>query len=900
MHIRFGRHLDGLNPQPPETSSGVVTLGPAGLLSVLETQLGLPPQSTHPSMAAFSFMQCLRDVSSSDRFFHRSLQVDPVNVARTLLDWREQWYEAGWDGTFPDGAPIRLRDMAAVEEFTRERVQPGRGERLRRVAVALQNRGTQIERVELHTPLEELSRAWRQVLAALPCEMASGLIAEPSGPPGSDLARVQERLLAIAGDNEGMVAEQELLNGDGTLIIIKAASRDLSADAVAEFLLSTGESDRTLLVAERDGVILDNAFERAGLPRCGFRYHTRFRAATQVLKLCLALVWAPVNPHHSLQFLLHPIGLLPQWVRSRLADAVAKSPGIGGPVWSDALDRIAYLQREKYEAADAEIERLRADIDYWFGGERYEPSAGAPLDVLIGRTQRVSIWASAQTNSSKDAAESALFGAAQAQAEALLAGLAQLRDAGFESLPRLELERLVDEVTADAPDPATFAEAGHARATTAPAAVTGRWPTVIWWNLASPPAAVPYPWSRRELVALRDAGVQLPEVDDLLRQQSRDWLRLLLHATERLVLVVHDDERGTHPIWTQIEHFFGGVERVEIERALLSGETNLSPLTVATRSLPLGPLPAPRRWWALPTDCSIARRDVESYSSLSKLCDFPHEWVLQYAARLRAGRVADVSDGPLLYGNLGHRLIEEFFRTRDDWQSIPDDNVVDWVRATFPGLVEREGAVLLEPGRGVDRQRIGTTLERALVRLLSHIRAAGIEQVAPEASGEVPFAGRHLVGVIDLLLTDRNGRRAVVDVKWGRQSYRRDLLADNRALQLVIYAYLQKTLDEGELWPPGAFFILATGNLLANEDAIFPDAIVSPSGSGEGAADLWRRLGVTYDWRWEQLEAGRIEVVTDLTAPDDDAVTPVTGLTPNDGGDPFDDFVRLVGWEEFQ
>ena len=60
------------------------------------------------------------------------------------------------------------------------------------------------------------------------------------------------------------------------------------------------------LVAERDGVILDNALERIGLPQCGFRYHTRFRGATQVLKLCLAFMWAPVNPHRMLQILLHP------------------------------------------------------------------------------------------------------------------------------------------------------------------------------------------------------------------------------------------------------------------------------------------------------------------------------------------------------------------------------------------------------------------------------------------------------------------------------------------------------------------------------------------------------------------------------------------------------------------
>lgn len=787
-------------------------------------------------MAAFSYLQCLRDVSSPDRFFHTSLQIDPVSVARTLLEWREQWYEAGWDGTFPDGAPARLADMAAVEALARGRVPLGGGERLRRVAAALSRRTTQIDRVELHTPFDEFPQAWHRVLAALPCEPAFGVAARPTGPSGSDLARVQASLLEVAGGSANKVAARESLKGDGSLVVVRAASRDISADAVAEFLLATGRSYHTLLVAERDGIILDNAFERAGLPRCGFRYHTRFRAATQVLKLCLALIWTPVNPNRTLQFLLHPTGPLPRWVRSRLADAVAASPGIGGPVWANALGGIEHTQRESYEAEDAEIERLREDIGYWLEGERFDPRAGAPLDALVARTQRVSTWASVQVNTSERAAEATLFGAAQAQAEALLAGLAQLRDAGVESLPRLELERLVDEVTTDAPDPSTFGEVGHARATTAPAAVIGTWPSVVWWNLSSPPAAVSYPWSKRELKALRDAGVQLPEIDDLLRQRSRHWLRPLLSATERLILVVHDDERGTHPVWTQVENLFEGFDRVEIEQELLSGETALAPLTVPTRVLPLRSLPFPRRWWVLPAECSIARRGVESYSSLSKLCDYPHKWVLQYAASLQAGRAADVSDGSLLYGNLGHRLIEEFFRVYEDWHTMPDKDVLEWVRATFPGLVEREGAVLLEPGRGVDRQRIGTTMERALVRLLTHLRTAGIKQVVPEASGEVPFVGRRLTGAIDLLLTDGEGQRAVIDIKWAGQNYRRDFLAKNRALQLATYAYLQKTLDASEYWPssPLPFFILATGNVLTSESSRFLDAIVSPSESGEG------------------------------------------------------------------
>ena len=286
------------------------------------------------------------------------------------------------------------------------------------------------------------------------------------------------------------------------------------------------------------------------------------------------------------------------------------------------------MQRERYEAEEAEIEQLRSEIAHWLEGERYDPAAGAPLEALLTRTQRVSVWASTQFHTMEGEAEASLFASAHAQAEALLTELAGLRKDGTERIARLALERRIDEVTTDAPDPSTYEEAGHTGAAISPAAVTSPWPIVVWWNLAHAPTAVSCPWSSRELAALLASGVRLPEVEDTIRRHSREWLRPLCHATEQCVLVVHDDERGAHPLWTRIESLFDGIEIVQIESSLVGGDMTLKTLEVPTRVLPIQVLPAPRRWWSLPDDCVVAPRDVESYSSLSKLCDYPHEWVL--------------------------------------------------------------------------------------------------------------------------------------------------------------------------------------------------------------------------------------------------------------------------------
>lgn len=660
MIIHFSLAFDGLRPWLPENPVNDVILGPSGLLGVLETQLGLPPAAVRPGEALLAYRACLEEADAGPReprFYRRSLAVDPVSVARVLLAWRQQWYEAGWDGTFAGDVPPRLADLAAVEQLAMDRVPLCRGQRLQRIATDLADRSTQIEGIELHDDPEDLPAVWRAVLKHLEVTLAPNLELVPRAAPGTDLHRVQSRLLDLYRQYEDVAGGQDASNADGSLVIVRGVSRDLSAQAIGEHLRRGDDLGNTVLIAEHDGIILDNALERMGLPRCGFQHYTRSRGVTEVIRLCLALVWSPVDPHRLLQFLIHPVGPLPRYVRGRLAEAVAAQPGVGSTAWRNALDEIAARQQES-GATKAQAAALRTEIEYWLAGARFHPEEGAPVDTLLERTRRCIGWIGRRLNVLEEYAEQTLFATALAQGEALSNGLARLRDCGRGRIPRMELERLVDEMTTDAPDPATFQEAGRVPATSNPATVTGAWDTVIWWDLTLPSRQVGYPWSASELEALRSQGVDLPEVTERLRARSRGWLRPILNASRRLVLVVHESEKGYHPIWIQIEHCFKDLPVLRVDEGLLKGRDPLPVLELATRPLPVRPLPAPRRWWQLPDDTRLEPRETESYSSLVKLCDYPHEWVLRYSARLRPGRASEMSDQGRLYGNLGHRMLE--------------------------------------------------------------------------------------------------------------------------------------------------------------------------------------------------------------------------------------------------
>ncbi|HTO56249.1 MAG TPA: PD-(D/E)XK nuclease family protein, partial [Pseudomonadales bacterium] len=900
--IRFGLHLDGLQPQRPATALGEVTLGPLGFLNVLETQLGLAPPEVSSADVLMAYRACLAECDRPERFYHASFAVDPINVGRTLLHWRAVLYEHGWNGRFEAPSPQRLRDLADVEALAADRVPLNRGQRARRIGAALERGRTSIERVELLDEIDELPRVWRDLAERLGCVETVTLA--PHAHTGSDLRAVQDALVAsverrsaTAGREASDVraAERVRLRGDGSVVVLRGASRDITARAVAESI-AADSTDDALVIAEHDGVILDNAFERSAMPRAGFQHYSRFRAVTQVLKLALALIWRPVSANLLLQFLIHPVGPLPRHVRDELADAVAEQPGIGGARWCAALERIEKRQREQFGADAKEIAATRAAIDDWFGGAYFDPSVGAPIAALSHRAQLCSTYFAMRLNGLGDDTERSLYANAFAQAEALLRALRSLGEQGPSAVSRIDLDRLIDEVSGAAPDPNTFAEARHVRATTDPATVTRPWRRIDWWDLVVPPRDGGFPWSRKEIAWLRDHGVALPDAAVALTQRTRRWLRPIVHARERLTLTVHDSEHGHHPLWTQIENLFDGLPEVRVDDALLNGGA-LDALGVATRPLDGRPLPAPRRWWQLPRDVPIAGRPVESYSSLSKMFDWPHGYVLRYAAQLRPGRAQDLADGNRLYGNLAHRLFERYFEENLLWSMLDAQGLRDWFAKGLPALIETEAAVLLEPGRGVDKQRVATTLERALVALIDHLRDAEIVSVQPELHVQAPFKSIEVGGDIDLLLTDRHGREIVLDVKWGSELYRAEDLRNNRQLQLATYSYLRKVKKR---WPYQAFFIVESGHVLAQDASVFPKAVVCAPSSGESIEKLWKRIGASYDWRRGQLDAGLVEVNVDATLPTERSMPPDGALDVASDPDRFDDYVNVTGWTEYE
>lgn len=875
QRIRFGLSLDGQRGWRARNALGESTLGPLGLLGLLETQLGLLRSQPSQAERVVQMRACLAQACHDGRFYARSFLADELGTAATLLAWRDQWYEHGWDGRLTGRVGDRLRAMAEVEELARDQVAPGVGERLAEVLATLRERVPPIDAVELVDPLDAFPLAWRRVLALLPLE--SGPAPETEPPSGSMLGALQ---FALRQSQSGTVPAPVAWRDDGSVRIVQGQTRMAAAQWFAH-AIRRGSGNQAV-VAECEGSTIDAALDALDLPRLGLTDPSPYRPTLQLLPLVMRLMWQPLDFHALLQCLSHPVHPLPAYARRRIAEKVAGAPGIGGQGWAAMLADIdAHYGEQAGE--------VRRGIDAWIDHPRFSAQDGAPLTALYERVARLAEYFRNRLTDEDDARRAGWM-AGHAQSMAVQHAIGALSEQGVLTIRPEALDKLIVQATSrGSVNPLLDAQAGAGACVTDPAALVEPFDDVMWWNLASVPTVSAYPWSMSELAALRQAGVGLPETDSLLRRQASGWLQPILQASRTITLVLPPDGEEVHPVWLLLSGILAD-PRIEKVEDLLTAAPR------AEESAPVAclPLPTRRRWWQLPDAAEIRWPEAMSFSSLEQLLFNPYQWVLNYPARLRASALLSLPDDFRLLGNLAHRTVERLYQAPDGAQ-WSQDQVLDWFDGHLDAIIAEEGAVLLMPGKRAELESFRLRFRAALPRLHGMLRTAGASHIEPEAPLEGEVALGRITGSADLVLTLPKRAQAIVDMKWAGEKKYRDKLSAFTHIQLAIYAQLV-ALRTGR-WPGVAYFILRDGELLTTTTGLFPDVRAIDTEEGKTIALLWDQVEKMWAWRRSQVMSGAIELVLDGVEATD-ASTPPEGLLEVETLDArYNPFIYLAGWE---
>lgn len=899
MHltIRFGLDFDGYRSPVSATVCGQVTLGPLGLLDQLETRLGLRAPPSGAMLRVTRYLQCLRQADTGERFYSRSLAVDPMTVARTLLLWRDAWLEAGWDGTADSGDAPRVRDLAAVEAHTGPLLPAGVADRLRLVAERLETVRLPLT-LELLDPLDDFSILWQRILLRLgalspaePTHCAQG---------DTDLARLQRGLLTD---------EKFQFSGDGSVLLLRARDNQLLGRALTRIGHGglpadscCGEALPTQVVSDHSLADFDRTAWGEDLPLPGCSDASAWRPPLQVLPLALSLFWDPLDPYRLLEFLTHPVCPIPAYARRKLAEVVAEAPGLGGKPWRDALDKLCLEAVERAEGDPAAGKELRECIALWCDLPRHDPREGALLTLAAEHCARLSRWMSARAEVDGTAPElRALFRAAASQAREAQLCLDDWRG-GEERISRLQLERLLEDVTAvGTPLPDHDAEVGSLPVLRAPGAAIEPAARLVWWDFTEPQLPSRLPWSRREQASLERHGARFIPAERRFDSLRRRWLRPILAAEKQLVLLRPERRAGEparlHPLGNLIEALVGkSLPIIDLDREL-AGEFGSLRLALPLEEQPPAVLPPPRRWWRFADGELLGGREEESFSSLEAFLFSPYQWLLKYKARLRGGALSHIADGNRLKGTLFHRLVELLLTDpAQDWRTLDDEALARVTAMHLDRLFAEEGAVFLLPGQRREKQALHDIACRSVSGLVRQLRAAKVVGTRLEEETSGHFTGGRLAGTIDLLVANDQGREAVIDLKWGGGKYRIAELKENRALQLALYAWLRK--KEGR-WPAQAYYILSESRFLAQNRDYFPQAtICPPADENAHAGTLWLEFEKAWRWRREQFDRGLVEVTVTGTSADGDSSPPDDALAIPETSDTFNDFRSLTGWKE--
>lgn len=880
MKITFSLHAGGWQGAAAEPHLGEPVLSPPAFLELLEVQLGLAGPPTVAARRTAAFLVALRAVDVPERFFHRSLQADEMGTAAALLAWRDEWHLAGWDGKASEGWPSRLGDMAAVEAAAAGRIACGEGERLALVADRIAKRRIPIEKVLVLEPLAAFPLRWRSVLAQLPVEVMPLRQPQVAG----DLGAVQQRSLAAAV--EGTLAPVDAFAADGSIVVM----RPRSVEAAEHWLSNqyhTAPGVARLIVCDEPalGSSLDETLRATGAPMCGYSESSSLRPTTQALPLALETLWEPVEPARLLDFLMHPVGPLPVGVRRRLGRAFAAEPGIGGRAWTSVRDE---LRAELESEADRKVTE-------WLEGGRYDRLVGAPLDLVVDRVTllRLALQARLLKIIEESGAGEADLRSAVSHCSAVIDALNDLRASAADLVkPRL-LEQLVAQTTADSANTLAVAEVGCvASAASVAACAVQSADEVIWWMPGSPKLPAAHPWLQVELDALKAAGVELLDPGAEMAAMMSLWIRPILAARKRLVLVLPPEGAELHPAWQLVS-----VVAPQLLITVLEHD-DLGKVAVAAQELP----PARGSWKFDPgakwrgTFQAPTRRDAQSFSSLEIAFNNPALAVLQDAAYLRSGNMHAPEQDSRLLGTLAHRLVQILLADPAALEWSPKQ-VEDWFVHAADKLLKTEGMPLLAPGSSMQLTQFKASALGGIISLLAYLNTASVKRVDAERPLRGALGALALRGDTDLLLYLDKGATAALDLKWSRSARYRDRLAGGDFLQLALYAHM---VEQETGAPPVAvgYFTFLDGSLSTLSAGVFGDKarVISPK-DGQTTGLLIKGATASWEWRVQQWQAGEVDVIGDGLLPV--PTVPPEGCLPRGTLGPwYLDLVRLFGQAE--
>lgn len=841
-----------------EASAGTVVTGFNGLLGILETQLGLTIPKQSENLRIAEWQELLRKHDNGTRLFSQSYQTDSWNTAKELLRRRDELVLAGWDPTKHTGGSKWLELLGELEQSNQNRTW-GLSDRVRALLAKLDETvQVHIETITIVDEDETLWDPWCMQLIEKLKRHGVELVKAPVEKENQEEQATDLSLLknVLAGESLSQEAK-----GDGSLLLVRSEQEWDAADFLTSWLQEHG-TEQTVIIKDEGSLLLDELLHRRGVAGAGAEGASKWRAVLQVLPLTIDTYWNPIRVERMMELVTIPTSPIPGRIRYRLATALANHPGIGGPVWTEAIEQGLRHYEEAWveEGLDDQEKKkrrkkLEEKLDLWVRHEYYDPNEGIPLETFVHICQKVSQWAASNYQRTHDP----IFAQAIKHAQEVLDGV---RTLGVTSVTQLQVGRIMDSVLGEGAKLSHYGEeAAKWQVVNHPGQIWGQADTILWWgflkNRSGPSIRT---WTSKERVWLKKQGVFLTEEDVRRRREAASWQRAIRFANRKLILFapakVKGEEIPIHPLWDEIRYAVVKDHHTEKKITLDPVEFRKQPSVSLFEEqfervgLNKRNIPEPIRTWQVPEKVVLPREE-ESATSFESLIGCPVKWTFRYAAKVKPASALSIPHESLMLGNLGHVILEHLITEKSSWS---EQEVQLKAGELFDELMPKLAAPLLEPKNSILRNETRRHLQTSLQQFFKVLDQAGVQIQHTELDLQKPWSeGVEFKGRLDLVGETRTGKKILFDAKWSRKPSNYKERLEKVSIQLTLYHWLLSDHEDEEL--PVAYFMLRSGHFYSLPHEDFPEDYHVP---GPSLLENHGKVRKSVEDVWVQLQQGAI------------------------------------------
>ena len=807
MKIVFSPYYNGsyyVNLQANQVALDVQVLETQGLLSQLALHAGIHQEipSFPDRLTAYHKALLEYDNSHKDNIFHKSIKIDSMSVAKTLLRWRDHLALCGWNKEVVLEKCCRLNTLAEIDGYFND-------EGLASLLAKLSN---QIHLME--SGAATVPHTFQELVIEIPCQL--DWLPDYIKPLLKSLQGLGTTIIENADDTSAVPA---------TITEIH-----FTQQWKAEAWLAQQQPNAYDVWINTDNKRLDNWFHMSGNPVCGCEMTETNPQITQMFLLAIQLFQRPLNVNTLLQYLFLPECPLDKRFSKELARTIVNEGGFCNEAVQDCIN--SYIEREFKDADDStpqERTKEQREEEYitFLPFELRKDDSSLSLAEESDAVNVKALSKFLSSISSYASSRAVKLGAVQPYDAriAQLRNVSEMTDALLTQIDALvegelsftTLSQWAQSLYEDGSFILYHAQVGSRCMINHPSNMIDKAEKTIWCDFYGDDTATLSTefLSNHELEQLKKHGVLFWD-----KQNETNFMNLMVKrpvckTTGELTIVTCEQQGATklpmHPLYIQLPFFTNKVDgdalyndmaTKEIEAVDNHRESDETEIRFDAEKHP------------------VSWRPTESYSALEKLLQNPFDYFMNYTLKFTDISETDINLF-LTYGNVAHEVVESLFTADRGGTTLGDYVVKEFEQAFRRGLVKK-GALLLLPEYHLDMERLRYKLRECVSKLATIIQENNLTVVQCEQKEEQDLGfqdGIILQGFIDMLLRDSEVNDVVFDLKYvSKKDKYKQVLEKNRALQLAIYKAMLMNHENPSASVRTAYFVMPYGLLFSTDD----------------------------------------------------------------------------------